>query len=187
METKGKLRSRNVPIEIIKQKVSIASRISVEDMELPAFHPTARKREKVNARNVSMALAKDFSGLSLAIIGRCHGDRDHATVLHAYKTTNNLLDTNDLDVSEIYAKSSKLIDEWLILNKPLYKHKMSKKEKNSLVKTWIRNRVPLYVRQRILLTAGKKCSVCGAQLINPNNYGNRTKTLSISLQTGYKK
>ena len=53
-----------------------------------------RKREVVQARQVSMFFSKGLTKASLASIGSHIGGKDHATVLHACKTVNNLIDTD---------------------------------------------------------------------------------------------
>ena len=53
-----------------------------------------RKREIVQARQIAMYFAKNMTKLSLATIGPQIGGKDHATVLHACKTVNNLIDTD---------------------------------------------------------------------------------------------
>jgi chromosomal replication initiator protein len=53
-----------------------------------------RKREIVQARQVAMFFSKSLTKSSLATIGSQIGGKDHATVLHACKTVNNLLDTD---------------------------------------------------------------------------------------------
>ena len=53
-----------------------------------------RKREIVQARQVSMFFSKSLTKASLASIGSYIGGKDHATVLHACKTVNNLIDTD---------------------------------------------------------------------------------------------
>ena len=53
-----------------------------------------RKREIVQARQIAMFFAKGFTKSSLATIGSQIGGKDHATVLHACKTVNNLIDTD---------------------------------------------------------------------------------------------
>lgn len=174
-----------IPIPVIKEKVSIASRISIEEMELPNKWPGARKRERVNARNVSMALSKDLSGVSLSTVGMYHGGRDHATVLHAHLTVEELLSTKDFQITEIYNYSKILIDEWIDNKKPLLKRKLSKKEKTYFVKTWIKNSVPLYIRQQILDSVGKRCHECGNLKTFIN--GDKLKTLPNNLQRSYKK
>ncbi|WP_340112634.1 helix-turn-helix domain-containing protein [Maribellus mangrovi] len=53
-----------------------------------------RNRDIVEARQVAMYLSKRNTKESLAKIGRTIGNKDHATVLHACRTVNNLLETN---------------------------------------------------------------------------------------------
>lgn len=53
-----------------------------------------RKREIVQARQIAMYFTKEFTRLSLANIGLYIGEKDHATVLHACKTVNNLIETS---------------------------------------------------------------------------------------------
>ena len=53
-----------------------------------------RKREIVQARQLSMYFSKKLTKSSLATIGLHCGNKDHATVLHACRTVNNLLETD---------------------------------------------------------------------------------------------
>ncbi len=53
-----------------------------------------RKREIVQARQLAMYFSKQLTKSSLAHIGKHCGNKDHATVLHACKTVNNLSDTD---------------------------------------------------------------------------------------------
>jgi len=53
-----------------------------------------RKREIVQARQIAMFFSKSLTKSSLATIGSKIGGKDHATVLHACKTVNNLIDTD---------------------------------------------------------------------------------------------
>ncbi|MFA5297856.1 MAG: helix-turn-helix domain-containing protein [Lutibacter sp.] len=53
-----------------------------------------RKREVVQARQIAMFFSKNLTKSSLASIGSQIGHKDHATVLHACKTVNNLIDTD---------------------------------------------------------------------------------------------
>lgn len=64
----------NLPIELLKSKT--------------------RKREVVQARQIAMFFSKQHTKLSLASIGAQCGGKDHATVLHACKTVNNLIETD---------------------------------------------------------------------------------------------
>ncbi|MBC8593452.1 chromosomal replication initiator protein DnaA [Oscillospiraceae bacterium N12] len=70
--------------------------ISIEDilstvckhfgLEGNAIHTKSRKREVVQARQVAMYLAKNYTDYSTSKIGKFIGNKDHATVLHACKT-----------------------------------------------------------------------------------------------------
>ena len=53
-----------------------------------------RKREVVQARQISMYFSKKMTKSSLASIGAHCGGKDHATVLHACRTINNLVETD---------------------------------------------------------------------------------------------
>jgi len=55
-------------------------------LETAAIQTKSRKQEVVQARQIAMFLAKDNTDFSTARIGKLIGDRDHATVLHAFKT-----------------------------------------------------------------------------------------------------
>ena len=57
------------------------------------IHTKTRKREIVQARQIAMFFSKNLTKSSLATIGAKIGGKDHATVLHACKTVNNLSDT----------------------------------------------------------------------------------------------
>ena len=64
----------NLPIDLLKSKT--------------------RKREVVQARQIAMYFAKAMTKSSLSTIGAHCGGKDHATVLHACRTVNNLMDTD---------------------------------------------------------------------------------------------
>ena len=53
----------------------------------------SRAREIVYARAIYYKLCREFTKQPLSAIGREVG-KDHATVLHACKTVNNLMDTD---------------------------------------------------------------------------------------------
>ncbi len=74
------------------------------DMPTDALQSKTRKREIVQARQIAMYFSKQLTKSSLASIGAQIGHKDHATVLHACKTVNNLVDTDKkfrYDVEEI--------------------------------------------------------------------------------------
>ena len=64
------------------------------DMTVEALQAKTRKREIVQARQIAMYFSKSLTKYSLASIGAQIGSKDHATVLHACKTVNNLKDTD---------------------------------------------------------------------------------------------
>jgi chromosomal replication initiator protein len=48
----------------------------------------------VQARQIAMYFSKNLTKASLANIGAHLGGKDHATVLHACRTVNNLIETD---------------------------------------------------------------------------------------------
>ncbi len=80
---------REVSIDFIQETVCNYFNINVEQLK-----SKTRKREIVQSRQIAMYFAKTLTKSSLATIGAQIGGKDHATVLHACKTVNNLLDTD---------------------------------------------------------------------------------------------
>jgi chromosomal replication initiator protein len=76
-------------INEIVRKVCSYLKVRVESLNLPT-----RKREIVEARQISMYFSKQKTKDSLQKIGNEIGGKDHATVLHACKTVNNLMETD---------------------------------------------------------------------------------------------
>lgn len=64
------------------------------DMPVETIQAKTRKREIVQARQITMFFSKNLTKHSLASIGAQVGNKDHATVLHACKTVKNLRDTD---------------------------------------------------------------------------------------------
>jgi len=81
--------TREITIDLIQKVVCDYYRIPIDLMQ-----SKTRKREIVQARQVSMFFSKNMTKSSLASIGAQIGGKDHATVLHACKTVNNLIDTD---------------------------------------------------------------------------------------------
>ncbi len=85
-------------IKNTKREVSIdyIQKVVCNYFEIPAdsLQSKTRKREIVQARQVAMFFSKNLTKASLATIGSQIGGKDHATVLHACKTVNNLLETD---------------------------------------------------------------------------------------------
>ena len=76
---------REVSIDYIQKVVSDYFQMDIETLQ-----SKTRKRHIVQARQIAMYFAKKFTKASLASIGTQIGRRDHATVLHACKTVDNL-------------------------------------------------------------------------------------------------
>ena len=76
---------REVSIDYIQKVVS-----EYFQMDVDTLQSKTRKRHIVQARQLAMYFAKKFTKASLASIGSQIGKRDHATVLHACKTVDNL-------------------------------------------------------------------------------------------------
>jgi chromosomal replication initiator protein len=81
--------TREISIDYIQKVVSDYFSIPVD-----VVNSKTRKREIVQARQIAMYFSKKYTKSSLATIGIHCGNKDHATVLHACRTVNNLLDTD---------------------------------------------------------------------------------------------
>lgn len=64
------------------------------NLELPLIQTNSRKREIVQARQVTMYLSKKYTDCSFSHIGKVVGRKDHATVLHACKTIKDQIEIN---------------------------------------------------------------------------------------------
>lgn len=85
-----------INIPSIKLKVCNFLKVPIKSIDIES-----RKREIVEARQISMFFSKELTKKSLADIGLECGDKDHATVLHACKTINNLIQTDKLMKAKI--------------------------------------------------------------------------------------
>jgi chromosomal replication initiator protein len=99
-------------IKNTKREVSIdyIQKVVCNYFEIPtdSIQSKTRKREIVQARQVAMYFSKNLTKASLATIGAQIGGKDHATVLHACKTVNNLLETDKLFKGQIEEIEKKL-------------------------------------------------------------------------------
>lgn len=81
--------SREISIDYIQKVVCDYFNLPVE-----IINSKTRKREIVQARQLAMYFSKKHTKSSLATIGLHCGNKDHATVLHACRTINNLVETD---------------------------------------------------------------------------------------------
>lgn len=103
------LNKKSVTLELAKQMIdkfvkNTAREVSIEyiqkvvcdyfDLPIELLKSKTRKREIVQARQIAMYFAKKMTKSSLANIGLHCGGKDHATVLHACRTVNNLSETD---------------------------------------------------------------------------------------------
>ncbi len=103
------LNKKAITIDLAKQMVdkfvkNSAREVSIEyiqkivcdyfDLPIEMLKSKTRKREVVQARQISMYFSKKLTKSSLANIGAHCGGKDHATVLHACRTVVNLSETD---------------------------------------------------------------------------------------------
>ncbi len=81
--------AREVSIDYIQKVVCDYFELPIEMLK-----SKTRKREVVQARQISMYFSKKMTKSSLASIGAHCGGKDHATVLHACRTVLNLSETD---------------------------------------------------------------------------------------------
>lgn len=81
--------SKEISIEIIQKLVCEYFEVPIEMIK-----SKTRKREIVQARQISMYLAKSLTKTSLKSIGVFFGGRDHSTVIYACQTVEDLIETD---------------------------------------------------------------------------------------------
>ncbi len=81
--------SREISIDYIQKTVCEYFKIATDLLK-----DKTRKREIVQARQLSMFLAKNMTKNSLKNIGQYFGGRDHSTVIHSCQAVQNLMDTD---------------------------------------------------------------------------------------------
>lgn len=103
------LNKKPITIELTKQMIdkfvkNTVHEISIDyiqkvvcdyfELPLELLKSKTRKREVVQARQLAMFFSKTLTKSSLSHIGLHCGGKDHATVLHACRTVNNLIETD---------------------------------------------------------------------------------------------
>ena len=101
--------NKDIDMSLAKRVVSQAVRLEQKPITIPSIQDTvckyynlsqslllskSRKREIVQARQITMYLAKKYTDNSYALIGKIIGQKDHATVLHACKTVKDQMEIN---------------------------------------------------------------------------------------------
>ncbi len=105
------LNKRDIDLELAKKVLRNFIRTSSKEITIDAIQKMVceffavpydkllqktRKREIVQARQITMYLAKAFTKNSLKTIGEHFGGRDHTTVIHSCQTVKDLMDTDSL-------------------------------------------------------------------------------------------
>ncbi|CEN50472.1 Chromosomal replication initiator protein DnaA (fragment) [Capnocytophaga canimorsus] len=93
--------ARNVVEKMVKNQKKEITIDSIQkivsdyfNLDLETLQSKTRKRHVVQARQLAMFFAKKYTKESLSSIGNQIGKRDHATVLHACKTVEDLAQTD---------------------------------------------------------------------------------------------
>lgn len=89
MEQNIKFEKKKITVQKIQDVVS-----NFYNVKKDLIQSASRKREIVQARQVTMYFIKNHTELSLAQIGSHVGNRNHATVLHGYNTIKNLAEVD---------------------------------------------------------------------------------------------
>ncbi|WP_099464063.1 MULTISPECIES: chromosomal replication initiator protein DnaA [Parabacteroides] len=103
------INNKEIDLSLTKRVVSQAVRLEKKQMSVQSIQEivckyfnldqstiqtNSRKREIVQARQITMYLAKKYTDCSFSHIGKIVGKKDHATVLHACKTIKDQIETN---------------------------------------------------------------------------------------------
>lgn len=101
--------NKEIDLSLTKRIVSHSVRLEQKQLSVQSIQETvckyfnldqsviqtnSRKREIVQARQITMFLAKKYTDCSFSHIGKIVGKKDHATVLHACKTIKDQMETN---------------------------------------------------------------------------------------------
>ncbi len=115
------LNKKEITLELTREMIDNFVRSSKQDItieyiqkvicdytgqSLELVQSRSRKREIVQTRQLIMYFCKKLTSSSLAIIGAKCGNKDHATVLHAYRTIESLL-SSDKHIQHVVADLEK--------------------------------------------------------------------------------
>lgn len=101
------INNKEIDMELTEKVVGMSIKIEKKEITVERIQETvcdyfsldqklistkSRKREIVQARQITMYLSKKYTDFSFARIGELVGKKDHATVLHACKTVKDLIE-----------------------------------------------------------------------------------------------
>lgn len=98
-----KIERKKITVDAIESIVCEYYNIKTE-----LIHTASRKRQIVQARQVTMYLSKSYTEMSLAQIGSLIGKKNHATVLHACRTVKEQMEVDKTFRDEINEIEKKL-------------------------------------------------------------------------------
>jgi len=120
---RASLENRNIDLDLARDVIrsvvgEVRSHVTIEDIQrtvcdqlhIPEdlIRAKTRKQEVVNARQIAMYLAKELTNSSLKTIGLHFGGRDHSTVIHAYQTVEDSMNTDAKQKALVQQLRSKL-------------------------------------------------------------------------------
>jgi chromosomal replication initiator protein DnaA len=91
-----RLEKKQISVQMIQDVVC-----NYYNLEPTVIQTKSRKREIVQARQITMFLAKKYTDCSFSHIGKIVGKKDHATVLHACKAIKDQIETNKVFRSSV--------------------------------------------------------------------------------------
>lgn len=95
-QTIKKIEKKKITVDFIQDAVC-----RFYNLETSLLQTASRKREIVQARQISMYLSKTYTEMSLTQIGSLIGKKNHATVLHACKTVREQMEVDKIFRDEI--------------------------------------------------------------------------------------
>ena len=84
-----RLEKKQISVQMIQEIVC-----NYYNLEQSVIQSRSRKQEIVQARQITMYLAKKYTDCSFSHIGKIVGKKDHATVLYACKTIKDQIETS---------------------------------------------------------------------------------------------
>jgi chromosomal replication initiator protein len=117
------INNKDIDMALVRQVVGQSVRIenkqlSVEkilevvcnyfNLDKASIQTTSRKREIVQARQITMYLAKKYTAFSFSYIGKIVGGKDHATVLYACQTVKD-----EVEISKSFRSTVEAIEDRL--------------------------------------------------------------------------
>jgi chromosomal replication initiator protein len=98
---------RVAPVNIEEIIDASAKAFGISSIEIKS---EKRDQHIANARHLSMYLARNMTELSNAEIAKCHGGRDHSTVIHAIGKISQMMQNDDF-IKTAYSRATKALND----------------------------------------------------------------------------